>query len=214
MWIFITHLHIFVLRVILQDGEEEDNASIGTIYENVDNLVMQFDSTMQATVQAMGQVGQQLKSSKKHKKKERSLLRQTSFFKGSKSQKSKLSSKQKSELEKGESHSGYLYKRSASGSWKKKWCVLKGAVLSYSKLVILYYTCTLYMYMYNIYMYLYTCTCNVELYILTTTVLCTCTLYMYMHIVHVHDCVSFKNTWLMCTLYMPCTVDTKKIPVF
>ena len=111
---------------------------------------MQFDSTMQATVQAMGQVGQQLKSNKKHKKKERSLLRQTSFFKGSKSQKSKLTPKQKSELEKGETHSGYLYKRSASGSWKKKWCVLKGAVLSYSKLE---------MYMYTMYTYLNLCMC-------------------------------------------------------
>ena len=138
MYMLLAHL----CSIVLQDREEEeDNASIGTIYENVDNLVMQFDSTMQATVQAMGQVGQQLKSNKKHKKKERSLLRQTSFFKGSKSQKSKLTSKQKSELEKGESHSGYLYKKSASGSWKKKWCVLKGAVLSYSKL-------DMYMYMY------------------------------------------------------------------
>ena len=94
---------------------------------------MQFDSTMQATVQAMGQVGQQLKSSKKHKKKDRSLLRQASFLKGGKGHKSKLSIKQKSELEKGECHSGYLYKRSSTGSWKKKWCVLRGAVLSYSK---------------------------------------------------------------------------------
>lgn len=117
----------------MKDGEEDDNASVGTIYENVDNLVMQFDSTIQATVQAMGQVGHHLKSSKKHKKKDRSLLRQASFFKGSKSHKSKLTSKQKSELEKGETYSGYLSKRSSSGSWKKKWCVIKGAVLSYYK---------------------------------------------------------------------------------
>ena len=106
---------------------------MGTIYENIDNLVMQFDSTMQATVQAMGQVGQQLKSGKKRKKKERSLLRQPSFFKGSKGHKSKLSLQKKTELEKGEKYSGYLFKKSTSGSWKKKWCVLRGAVLSYYK---------------------------------------------------------------------------------
>ena len=122
----------------MQVGEEDDNASVGTIYENIDNLVMQFDSTMQATVQAMGQVGQQLKSHKKHKKKDRSLLRQASFFKGSKSHKSNLSPKQKSELEKGETYSGYLSKRSSSGSWKKKWCVLRGAVLSYYRYMYMY----------------------------------------------------------------------------
>lgn len=90
---------------------------------------------MQATVQALGQVGQQLKSNKKHKKKDRSLLRQASFIKGSKSHKSKLSLKQRTELEKGEVFSGHLFKRSGSGSWKKKWCVLRGAVFSYSKSV-------------------------------------------------------------------------------
>ena len=88
---------------------------------------------MQATVQAMGQVGQHLKSSKKRKKKERTLLRQPSFFKGSKSRKPKLSAQKKAELEKGTKYSGYLYKKSTSGSWKKKWCVLRGAVLSYYK---------------------------------------------------------------------------------
>ena len=117
----------------IQEAEDEDNASVGTIYENIDNLVMQFDSTMQATVQAMGQVGQQLKSNKKHKKKDRSLLRQASFFKGSKSHRTSISPSQMCELEKGECYSGYLFKRSSSGSWKKRWCVLKGAVLSYSK---------------------------------------------------------------------------------
>ena len=113
--------------------ENNDNDSVGTIYENIDNLVMQFDSTMQATVQAMGQVGQHLKSSKKRKKKERTLLRQPSFFKGIKSHKSKLPAQKKAELEKGTKYSGYLYKKSTSGSWKKKWCVLRGAVLSYYK---------------------------------------------------------------------------------
>ena len=88
---------------------------------------------MQATVQAIGQVGQQLKSNKKHKKKDRSLLRQASFFKGNKSHSSGLSSKQRSELERGETFSGCLFKRSSSSSWKKKWCILRGAVLSYSK---------------------------------------------------------------------------------
>ena len=114
-------------------GDEEDNVSVGTIYENIDNLVSQFDTTMQATVQAMGQLGQQLKSNKKHKKKERPLLRQPSFFKSSKSSKSKLSSQRKNELEKGEKFSGFLFKKSSSGSWKKKWCILRGAVLSYYK---------------------------------------------------------------------------------
>ena len=121
----------------MQDGgqEDDDTASVCTIYENIDNLVLQFDSTMQATVQAMGQFGQQLGNSKKQKKKDRSLLRQASFFKGGKGSKSRLSAKQKSELERGETFSGHLHKRSSTGSWKKKWCVLKGAVLSYSKLV-------------------------------------------------------------------------------
>ena len=90
---------------------------------------------MQATVQAMGQVGQHLGNSKKQKKRDRSLLRQTSFFKGGKGHRARLSTKQKSELERGVYFAGHLYKRSSSGSWKKKWCVLKGAVLSYSKLV-------------------------------------------------------------------------------
>ena len=110
---------------------------MGTIYENIDNLVLQFDSTLQATVQAMGQVGQHLGNSKKPKKKDRSLLRQTSFFKGGKGHKARLSTAQKNELERGEYFAGHLYKRSSNGSWKKKWCVLKGAVLSYSKLVML-----------------------------------------------------------------------------
>ena len=132
MYMYMVHSSVS-FPIIVQDGQDDDTASVGTIYENIDNLVMQFDSTMQATVQAMGQVGQQLKSNKKHKKKDRSLLRQTSFFKGSKSHKSKLSAQQKSVLERGEKHLGYLSKRSSSGSWKKKWCVLKGAVLSYYK---------------------------------------------------------------------------------
>ena len=99
--------------------------------------MLQFDSTLQATVQAMGQVGQHLGNSKKQKKKDRSLLRQASFFKGGKGNKARLSTAQKNELERGEHFTGHLYKRSSSGSWKKKWCVLKGAVLSYSKYVLL-----------------------------------------------------------------------------
>ena len=97
---------------------------------------MQFNETMQASVQAMGQIGQHMKGGKKRKKKERSLIRQTSFFGKNKGQKSKLLTQKKAELEKGERYSGYLYKRNSSGSWKKKWCVLKGCIFSYYKWVI------------------------------------------------------------------------------
>ena len=106
---------------------------------------MQCNETMQASVQAMGQIGQHMKGGKKRKKKERSLIRQTSFFGKNKGQKSKLLTQKKAELEKGERYSGYLYKRTSSGSWKKKWCVLKGCIFSYYKWV-------------------YTCTCNVGLF--------------------------------------------------
>ena len=117
-----------------QDAEEDDgNASEGTIYESIENLVQQVDATMRATAQAMGQVGQNMKGGKKRKKKERLLIRQTSFFSKIKSQKNKLFSQTKAELEKGERYATYLYKKSSNGSWKKKWCVLKGSIFGYYK---------------------------------------------------------------------------------
>ncbi len=66
-----------------QDGEEDEgNASEGTIYESIENLVMQFDATMRDATQALGQFGQNMKGGggggKKRKKK--SLVRQHSLF--------------------------------------------------------------------------------------------------------------------------------------
>ena len=84
-------------------------------------------------MQAMGQIGQNMKAGRKRKKKERSLIRQPSFFGKSKGHKLKLLSKQKAELEKGKKYCGYLAKRNSSGSWKKKWCVLKGCIFTYYK---------------------------------------------------------------------------------
>ena len=116
--------------------EDDDNASGGTIYESIDNLVLQFEDTIRETAQAMGQIGQNMKSGgKKRKKKDRSLFRQTSFLSslGKSNSKSKLISEKKAELEKGERFSGYLYKKNSNGSWKKKWCMLKGAIFGYYK---------------------------------------------------------------------------------
>ena len=98
--------------------------------------MLQFEDTIRETAQAMGQIGQNMKSGgKKRKKKDRSLFRQTSFLSslGKGSSKSKLISEKKAELEKGERFSGYLYKKISNGSWKKKWCVLKGAIFVYYK---------------------------------------------------------------------------------
>ena len=117
--------------------DDDDNASGGTIYESIDNLVQQFDETIRETAQAMGQIGQSMKSGgKKRKKKDRSLFRQTSFLASlgkSSGSKSKLFLEKKAELEKGERFAGYLFKKNSNGSWKKKWCVLKGAVFTYYK---------------------------------------------------------------------------------
>lgn len=119
--------------VSLQDAEadDDDNASEGTIYESIDNLVLQFDATMRATEQAIGQVGQNMKGGRRRKKKE--LSRQGSFFSKHKGQKLKLLQEKKAELERGERFSGYLLKKSSSGGWKKKWCQLKGCIFSYYK---------------------------------------------------------------------------------
>ena len=82
----------------------------------------------------MGQIGQSMKSGgKKRKKKDRSLFRQHSFLSSRKSSKAKLISEKKAELEKGERYCGHLFKRSSNGSWKKKWCVLKGSIFGYHK---------------------------------------------------------------------------------
>lgn len=72
-------------------------------------------------------------STKKQKKKDRSIFRQHSFLSSRRSSKSKLLSEKKAELEKGERYSGYMLKKNNSGSWKRKWCVLKGCVFGYYK---------------------------------------------------------------------------------
>lgn len=67
----------------VQDGEEDEgNASEGTIYESIENLVLQFDATMRDATQALGQLGMKGAGGggggKKRKKK--SLVRQGSLF--------------------------------------------------------------------------------------------------------------------------------------
>lgn len=112
--------------------DDEDNISVGTIYESIDNLVLQFDD-------AIRNMGENIKSSssKPYKKKDRSLFRQHSFlsFNRNKNSKTNLWSEKRVELEKGERYSGFMSKKSNSGSWKKKWCVLKGCVFGYYKYV-------------------------------------------------------------------------------
>lgn len=116
-----------------EDGFD-DNASEGTIYESIDNLVLQFDETIRATAEAMGQIGQNISGGKKRKKRDRSLMRQHSFFSAKhKGSKSKLLAEKKAELAKGESYSGYLLKKGRNSSWKRKWCTLKGCIFSYQK---------------------------------------------------------------------------------
>lgn len=85
-----THLH------------EEDNISVGTIYESIDNLVLQFDD-------AIRNMGKNIKpatkaSVKPSKKKDHSIFRQHSFLSSrSKGNKSHLWSEKRAEFEKGES---------------------------------------------------------------------------------------------------------------
>lgn len=67
------------------------------------------------------------------KKKERSIFRQLSSR--TRSSKSNLWSEKRSEFEKGERYSSFMLKKNDSGSWKKKWCVLKGCVFGYYKYV-------------------------------------------------------------------------------
>ena len=114
---------------------DEDNVSVGTIYESIDNLVLQFDD-------AIRNMGEDIKAStsipaKSMKKKERSIFRQHSFLSShTRSSKSNLWSEKRSEFEKGERYSGFMLKKNDSGSWKKKWCVLKGCVFGYYKYVM------------------------------------------------------------------------------
>lgn len=123
---------------------DEDNVSVGTIYESIDNLVLQFDD-------AIRNMGENIKAGtnipvKSRKKKERSIFHQNSFLSShAKKSKSNLWSEKISEFEKGERYSSFMLKKTNSGSWKKKWCVLKGCVFGYYKYVcglciIIYYT--------------------------------------------------------------------------
>ena len=111
--------------------EDEDNVSVGTIYESIDNLVLQFDDA----IRSMGEnIKPGTKDPKSTKKKDRSIFRQHSFLSSrSKSSKSKLWSEKRAEFEKGERYSGFMLKKSTGGSWKKKWCVLKGCIFGYYK---------------------------------------------------------------------------------
>ena len=111
---------------------DDDNVSEGTIYESIDNLVSQFDDAMRATAVAMGQIGESMKSGGK-KRKKKLLSRQTSFLSRAKAQKSNFLADKKSELERGDKYTGYLFKKTSSGSWKKRWCTLKGCVFGYYK---------------------------------------------------------------------------------
>ncbi len=87
---------------------------------------------MRATAAAMGQIGQNMKSGGKKRKKK--LTRQTSFLTRTKSgSKSNFLTDKKSELERGDRYTGYLFKKTSSGSWKKRWCTLKGCVFGYYK---------------------------------------------------------------------------------
>lgn len=110
---------------------DEDNTSVGTIYESIDNLVLQFDD-------AIRNIGQDIqpgsKSNKSAKKKDRSIFRQHSFL-SRKGSKSKLWSEKRTEFERGERYSGFMMKKNSGGSWKKKWCVLKGCIFGYYKYV-------------------------------------------------------------------------------
>ena len=108
--------------------KDADTGSVGTIYESIDNLVLQFDNALRQIGENMGRDG------KPSGKKEHSLTKQSSFsLSRNKSTKSKLLTEKKAELEKGERFSGYMMKKSNNGTWKKRWCVLKGCVFGYYK---------------------------------------------------------------------------------
>ena len=118
---------------VFNSQRDEDTASVGTIYESIDNLVLQFDN-------AIRQIGEDtyLRCSDtdplSKKKKPHAFSKQHSFLLSrSKPSKSKLLTEKKAELERGERYSGYMMKRGNTGSWKKRWCVLKGCVFGYYK---------------------------------------------------------------------------------
>ena len=81
------------------------------------------------------------------KKKDRSIFRQHSFLSSrNRNSKPNLWSEKRAEFEKGERFSSFMLKKNNSGSWKKKWCVLKGCVFGYYKYVLcmhLIYQCRL-----------------------------------------------------------------------
>lgn len=81
---------------------------------------------MRATAQTMGQLGQGAKS---RVKKEKVVMRSGSVIKG-KNPSPKASTE---EMGKEVSFSSPLYKKNANGSWKKRWCTLKGYVFNYYK---------------------------------------------------------------------------------
>lgn len=113
--------------------DDEDNVSVGTIYESIDNLVLQFDD-------AIRNMGENI--STVNKKKDRSLFRQHSFLSSrNRNSKSNLFSEKRAEFEMGERYSSFMLKNNNSGSWKKKWCVLKGCVFGYYKYVGSNLTC-------------------------------------------------------------------------
>jgi len=108
---------------------DEDSGSVGTIYESIDNLVSQFDV-------ALRQIGENMRAgSGQHltKTKDQSIFKQHSFLSSRSKSKTKLLTEKKAELEKGDRYSGYLLKKTNTGSWKKRWCVLKGCVFCYYK---------------------------------------------------------------------------------
>lgn len=94
--------------------------------------MLQFDD-------AIRNMGETMKSSssnpmKPFKKKDRSIFRQHSFISSrNRSSKVNLLSEKRAEFEKGERYSSFMFKKKNSGSWKKKWCVLKGCVFGYYK---------------------------------------------------------------------------------
>lgn len=131
--VFITFIHMQVVNdeeAVPAQVCEDDNVSVGTIYESIDNLVLQFDDAIRS-------MGENLKpEAKPAKKKDRSIFRQHSFLSSrTKSSKSNLWSEKRSEFEKGERYSGFMLKKNSGGSWKKKWCVLKGCIFGYYKYV-------------------------------------------------------------------------------
>ena len=81
---------------------------------------------MRATAQTMGQLGQ---GAKARVKKEKVVMRQGSVPKA----KSLSQRSHNEEPGKEVTFSSALFKKNANGSWKKRWCTLKGYVFNYYK---------------------------------------------------------------------------------